>query len=273
MRPRMLLLLLIALSAAALTSPARAEGLHVLAAGSLREVMAEIGTLYRQVTGIEVTAAFGPSGVLRERIESGERADLFASADMGNPLQLLHAGRATRVVMFARNRLCGVALPPVGLTTANFVDRLLDPAIKLGTSTPKADPAGDYTWAMFHRIDAVHPGGYAILDKKAQQIVGGPTNHANVGGKDPAVAALAAGQVDIVIGYCTSAKLRLAQMPALQTAEVPREIAVGAEYGLAVLKGADPRTPDFALFMLSPDGQQIFSHYGFAAVALPAPNR
>jgi molybdate transport system substrate-binding protein len=267
------MLLLIALSVAALASPATAEGLHVLAAGSLREAMTELGSRYRQAAGAEVTAAFGPSGVLRERIESGERADLFASADMGNPLQLLHDGRATRVVMFARNRLCGVAPPRVGLTTANFLDRLLDPAIKLGTSTPKADPAGDYTWAMFRRADALRPGSYAILDKKAQQIVGGPTNNANVGGKDPAVAALAAGQVDIVIGYCTSAKLRLSQMPTLQTAEVPREIAVGAEYGLAVLKGADPRTADFALFMLSPDGQQIFSQYGFAAVALPASAR
>jgi molybdate transport system substrate-binding protein len=76
-----------------------------------------------------------------------------------------------------------------------------------------------------------------------------------------------------VIGYCTSAKSRLSQMPALQTAEVSREIAAAADYGLAVLTGADPRARDFALFMLSPDGQQIFSHYGFAAAALAASDR
>jgi hypothetical protein len=45
---------------------------------------------------------------------------------------------------------------------------------------------------------------------------------------------LAAGQIDIVIGYCASAKLRLSQMAELQVAEVPREIAAGPEYGLAV---------------------------------------
>jgi molybdate transport system substrate-binding protein len=193
-QPRWRMLLWIALWIAGLGSAARAEALQVLAAGSLREVMTEIGDHYRRGTGADVTAVFGPSGVLRERIENGERADLFASADMGNPMQLLHAGRATRVVMFARNRLCGVALRRVGLTTANFLDRLLDPAIKFGTSTPKADLAGDYTWAMFRRTDALRPGSYAILDKKAQQIVGGPTSNANVGGKDPAVAALASGR-------------------------------------------------------------------------------
>jgi molybdate transport system substrate-binding protein len=59
----------------------------------------------------------------------------------------------------------------------------------------------------------------------------------------------------------------------LQVAEVPREIAAGPEYGLAVLKGGDLRALDLALFMLSPDGQQIFSRYGFVPIGLPAPER
>jgi ABC-type molybdate transport system substrate-binding protein len=46
----------------------------------------------------------------------------------------------------------------------NFLAKLLDPAIKIGTSTPKADPAGDYTWAMFRLAEKIKPGSYAILD-------------------------------------------------------------------------------------------------------------
>lgn len=124
---------------------------------------------------------------------------------------------------------------------------------------------------MFRRADALRPGSHEILSGKAQQIVGGPSNNAPVDGQDPAVAALAAGRVDIVIGYCTSAKLRLSQMAELQVAAVPGEIAAGPEYGLAVLNGADPRATDLALFMLSPDGQQILSRFGFAPVGLPKP--
>ncbi|MGH7061872.1 MAG: substrate-binding domain-containing protein, partial [Stellaceae bacterium] len=171
-------LLVAALCTVAVIRPAAAETLHVLAAGSLREALGEIGRQYRAATGIEIVAGFGPSGLLRQRIEQGEYADLLASADMASPLALLRAGRATRVVMFTRNKLCGFAMPKTGLTTGNFVDRLLDPAVRLGTSTPKADPGGDYTWAMFRRIDPLRPGSYAVLDKKAQQIVGGPTNNA-----------------------------------------------------------------------------------------------
>ena len=54
--------------------------------------------------------------------------------------------------MFTRNTLCAVATSQVGLTTANSLDKLLAPRIKLGTSTPKADPAGDYTWGMVNLL-------------------------------------------------------------------------------------------------------------------------
>src|SRR5215469_17998573 len=106
----------------------RADELRVLAAGSLREAIGEIGDRYRKATGIAVAADFSSSGLLRERIETGEKTDLFASADMGNPLKLLADGRAVRVDMFTRNTLCAFAAPKVGLTNANFIDRLLDPA-------------------------------------------------------------------------------------------------------------------------------------------------
>ena len=62
-------------------------------------------------------------------------------------------------------------------------------------------------------------------------------------------------------------------MAELQVAEVPREIAAGTAYGLALLRGTDPKAADLALFILSPEGQQILSRYGFASVALPAPQR
>ncbi len=163
------------------------------------------------------------------------------------------------------------AIPKVGLTPTNFIDRLLDPAVTLGTSTPKADPAGDYTWIMFHRADAIHPGAYAILDQKAQQVVGGPTNNGPVNGKDPAVAALSSGKIEVMIGYCSGRRRMLSAIADLQVVGQPKEIAAGPEYGLAVLKGADPRTDDLALYMLSPEGQQVFAQFGFAPVGLPTP--
>ena len=266
-------LLLVALCAMPMIGRAAAEELHVFGAGSLREAIGEIGERYKAATGTTVTGEFGPSGLMRERIEKGDHADLLASADMGHPLKLQRDGRATRVVMFTRNSLCGIAVPRVGLTAANSLDRLLDPSVTLGTSTPKTAPTGDYTWAMFHRADMLRPGSYDILNSKAQQIVDGPSSSTPAGGQDPIVAALAAGRIDVMISYCSGAKWRVSQMTELQVAEVPREIAAGPEYGLAVLKGVDAKALDLALFFLSPEGQQILSRYGFAPIGLPAPER
>ncbi len=75
---------------------------------------------------------------------------------------------------FTGNRLCAVAQPEVGLTPANLLERLLDPAVRVGSSTPKADPSGDYTWMMFERADKLHPGAFNTLSAKAMQLVRWP---------------------------------------------------------------------------------------------------
>src|SRR5215813_9624159 len=90
---------------------ASSEELVLFGAGSLREVMTQIAADYQARHGAMVRMEFGPSGLMRERIERGERVDLFASADMGHPLKLREQGRATTVAMFTRNALCAVATP------------------------------------------------------------------------------------------------------------------------------------------------------------------
>jgi molybdate transport system substrate-binding protein len=263
-RSYMVLMLLVVLS-----GDATGEDLVLFGAGSLREVMTQMATDYQTRSGVTVRTAFGPSGLMRERIEKGERVDLFASADIGHPLKLREQGHVTTVAMFTRNTLCAVAMPTVGLTTENFLDRLLDPGIKLGTSTPKADPAGDYTWAMFRLVERLRPGSFVVLDKKARQIVGGTLPNPRDSGKDAAVIALRDGVVDIHLGYCTSARLRLSQFPTLQVIDIPEALRVGPEYGLALLKDAHPATASLMLYILSVDGQATLEKFGFLPVGLP----
>ena len=62
-----------------LSSTAGSEELVLFGAGSLREVMTQIAADYQVRRGGTVRTEFGPSGLMRERIERGERVDLFAS--------------------------------------------------------------------------------------------------------------------------------------------------------------------------------------------------
>jgi molybdate transport system substrate-binding protein len=43
---------------------------------------------------------------------------------------------------------------------ATLLDRMLDAQLKLGASTPKADPSGDYAWQVFRKADQLKPGAY-----------------------------------------------------------------------------------------------------------------
>lgn len=260
---------LVLLGAVALTPPALAGDLVLYGAGSLKAVMTAIAADYTKATGTPVRTAFGPSGLMRERIEAGEAVDLFTSADMGHALKLRADGRAAAAVMFTRNRLCAFAKPDAGLDADHFAARLLDPAVKLGTSTPKADPGGDYTWAMFRLIDAAVPGAFAQLDAKAQKIVGKSTA-ANPADPDPIASAFQRGDINVMIAYCSGAEQRRKATPDLQVVPVPAPYATGPEYGMTLTRLDNPAAVGLMAAILSPEGQATLARHGFEPVGLPA---
>ena len=49
---------------------------------------------------------------------------------------------------------------------------MLEKDVKVGTSTPKADPSGDYAFEVFRKADAIKAGAQAKLEKKALQLTG-----------------------------------------------------------------------------------------------------
>ena len=159
--------------------------------------------------------------------------------------------------------LVGLAVRPPTL-----LDRMLDPTIKLATSTPKADPSGDYAWEVFEKAEKLRPGSFVALDKKALKLTGGPSSapppERNVYG-----ALIERGEADIFLTYCTNAVVAKAEVTSLQIVALPVGLAVGADYGLTVLNDARPEANRLAFYMLSPSGQAIFARHGFSAVALP----
>jgi ABC-type molybdate transport system substrate-binding protein len=108
-----------------------------------------------------VQAKFGASGLLKDEIAAGARAEVFASANMEHPQALAAEKRSGPVVPFARNRLCALVRPGLEVTPESLLDRMLDPQVKLGTSTPKADPSGDYAWEVFRKAEKLRAGASA----------------------------------------------------------------------------------------------------------------
>jgi ABC-type molybdate transport system substrate-binding protein len=144
-----------------------------------------------------------------------------------------------------------------------------DPAVRLGTSTPRADPSGDYAWQVFAKADGSHPGAKAELEAKALQLTGGPDSEKAPEGRNTYAWVMENGRADLFLTYCTNAVLAKAEVPALQIVALPQGLEVGADYGLIVLDGAGPAAWRFALYVLSPDGQALLARYGFAADGQP----
>ena len=251
----------VALMALAAGAAGAQEPVRLYAAGSLRAAMTEIVAASR----IPAAATFGASGLLRERIENGESADLFASADMGHPRRLAASGRAGEVLLFTRNRLCALAAPGIEVTSETLLERMLDPAVKLGTSTPRADPSGDYAFALFGKAEALRPGARAALEAKALQLTGGPNSPAPPPGRSVYAMLVDQRAADVFLTYCTNALEARREVPGLSIVQVPPPLAVGADYGLAILKNARAGTEELARFILSPEGQAILEKHGFAA--------
>jgi molybdate transport system substrate-binding protein len=140
------------LAMVAIMGPAAAETIQLLAAGSLRGALTD-AKAYESSTGNKVEVKFGASGLLKNEISGGAKVDVFASANMEHPQALNDEKKSGPVVRFARNKLCALVRPGLKMDSASLLERMLDPNVKLGTSTPKADPSGDYAFEVFRKAD------------------------------------------------------------------------------------------------------------------------
>ena len=244
------------------------EPVMLHAAGSLRAALTEVAEAFTAQTKLAVKPVFGASGLLKDRIAKGEAAEVFASADLGNPQALAKAGLAGPVVLFARNELCVFARPEIAVTSETLLERMLDPSIKLGTSTPRADPSGDYAFQVFARAEAVKPGAKAALEAKTLQLTGGTASAPAPEGRNVYGHNLASGAADLFLAYCTNAAPIARDQPGVRLVRLPAALAVGADYGLTVMTGASPNAWRFAMFILSHDGQALLAKHGFAAPTL-----
>lgn len=252
------------------TTPAQPEvavgdPVQVYAAGSLRDALTEIARDHEARTGQKVVLTFAASGLLRERIEQGAPAQVFASADTKHPQRLANQGQWQAPVVFTRNTLCALAQGTVAVTPDTLLSTMLQPQVRLGISTPKADPAGDYAWALFQKAEALQPGATARLEAKALQLTGGANSAQAPAGRNTYAWVMEQNRADVFLTYCTNAVAARAEVPSLQVVAVPEALQVGAAYGLTVRAGAPAQAQAFAQAVLQPPAQAVLRRLGFAA--------
>jgi molybdate transport system substrate-binding protein len=145
-----------------------------------------------------------------------------------------------------------IALAPSGMPAMSHADPVLLHA----------------AWEVFRKADAIRPGAFATLSRKALQLTGSPISQAAPVGRNLYGMLVAQGHADLFLTYCTNAKAAVRQNPDQQIVALPDSLSVGADYGLTVMLSATPAAWRFAFFILSNDGQHILGDHGFAAPGL-----
>jgi molybdate transport system substrate-binding protein len=201
--------------------------LSAFAAGSLRKALPAMA----EAVGLVLDVRFGPAGLLRGLIEDGARPDLFLSASMAHARAVARLADYGEAAPLLENRLCLFGREEI-LADGDALRAMLDPDSRLGTSTPGADPGGDYAFAVFDRAETIQPGSRAMLRDRARALVGGDLPDRTTGSGSPVVDLFRAGKVDLFLGYRTTAVDVTARCPGLALLDLPPELAVRPRYGV-----------------------------------------
>ena len=144
-----------------------ADEITVAAAADLSSALKELGERYQQKTGVKVQLSFGASGALTQQIENGAPFDLFFSADMDYPRQLIAAGEAdgTSLYQYAVGRLVVWVPADSSLDLEHRgLNVLLDASVKkIAVANPQHAPYGRAALAALK-----HAGVY---DRVADRLV------------------------------------------------------------------------------------------------------
>ncbi|HEY8369057.1 MAG TPA: molybdate ABC transporter substrate-binding protein, partial [Thermodesulfobacteriota bacterium] len=147
------------------------EELTVFAAASLTEAFRDIGAAFEQANpGVRVVFNFGGSPQLRQQIEQGARADVFASANQAQMDALKSQGLLWGPDRtFARNRLV-VVMPKDNPGKIRSLQDLARPGVKFLT-THRAVPVGAYTRAALEKMSQSPEFGADFASRVAANIV------------------------------------------------------------------------------------------------------
>ena len=248
------------------------HALRIYAAGSLSRALPAVLTRYEALPGISSEVVYGPAGLLASRILEGDRPDLFLSADMKSPEHLKRCGIGLSVSPWVGNALM-LVFPRRG-PAAMRVDELirgecedlplwlrllLTAGLRIGTSTPHADPGGDYAQKLFDLTARWGKKFPAMLRAKSRALVGGAVP-GKVAKTVTVREVLLSRQADVFLSYASNAGNYPAE--SFRTLQIPADENVDARYGMLLMT---PRAAPLSRWLESQEALRLMSEAGFRA--------
>jgi molybdate transport system substrate-binding protein len=228
--------------------------LAVAAAADLSSAMKEIATVYEKKTGVQVKLSFAASGALTQQIQNGAPFDIFFSADMDYPRQLITTGQADGASLYqyavGKLVLWVPADSPLDVEHKGM-SVLLDPSMKkIAIANPEHAPYGRAAVAALK-----HAGIYGQVSDRL------------VLGENIAQAAQFAESGNAQAGFVAMAH---AAAPAMQGKgkywEVPTDYYPALRQGVVVLSHSQHKkeAAEFVEYMKTKEVTELLTRYGFS---------
>jgi molybdate transport system substrate-binding protein len=227
--------------------------LVVAAAADLSAALKEVSDRFEKKTGATVKLSFGASGALTQQIQNGAPFDLFFSADMDYPRQLIAAGDAdgASLYQYAVGKLV-LWVPADSMLDVEHqgMNILLDPSVKkIAIANPQHAPYGRAAVAALKHA--------AIYDRIADRLVLGE----NI--------SQAAQFVESGNAQAGFVALAHASAPAMRGKgkywEVPADFYPPLAQGVVVLSHSQHKkqAADFLEYMKTKEVSELLEKYGF----------
>jgi molybdate transport system substrate-binding protein len=248
--------LILLLASVALSAAAQGQDsteLTVAAAADLGNVLKEVAANYEKKSGVTIKLSFGASGALTQQIQNGAPFDVFFSADMDFPRQLIAAGEADGPAPYqyaiGKLVLWVPADSPLDVEHKGM-STLLDPSVKkIAIANPQHAPYGRAAVAALK-----HAGLYDQISDKL------------VLGENISQAAQFAESGNAQVGFVALAH---ASAPSMQGKgkywEVPADFYPPLAQGVVVISHSQHRkeAADFVAYMKTKEATDLLRKYGF----------
>jgi molybdate transport system substrate-binding protein len=234
------------------------QTLRIAAAADLQFAMGELAGRFENRTGTKVTVSYGSSGNFRTQIQNGAPFDVFFSADLQYPQQLIAGGFADgeSLYVYGHGRL--VLWTPAGsglrLAERGFA-ALRDPRVqKIAVANPEHAPYGRAAVATLQKA-----GLYD--DVKGKLVFGENISQA------AQFAQSGSAQVGIIALSLTFAE----GMKGGEQWAVPADLYSLLEQGTVLISASQNKRAAraFLEFVKSEEGRRILERYGFTLAAQP----
>jgi len=237
-----------------LASSVRAHTLRVAAASDLQLAMGELGGRFEKKSGIKVAVTYGSSGNFRAQIQNGAPFDLFFSADVQYPQQLVASGLADGQSLFVYAEGHLVLWAPAG-ANLHFAEKgfeaLKDPRIeKIAIANSEHAPYGRAAVAALQKA--------GLYDQVKSKLVFGE----NISQAAQFVQSGSA-QVGIIALSLTFAE----SMKGGERWDIPADLYPPIEQAAVVIDASPNKAAAraFLKFVKSEEGREVLSKYGLTS--------